>query len=84
MSKLKDRNIYNIVPPAIFFLIGAVGVELITFELFMESGILRLALESLEELIEILAIIWLNSVLLEMLEENGGVIRFSDSSDPND
>lgn len=84
MSKLKDRYIYNIVPPAIFFLIGAVGVELITFELFMESGILRLALESLEELIEILAIIWLNSVLLEMLEEKGGVIRFSESSDPND
>ena len=69
MFQMRNISISSLFLPCLLFLLGAVGLEALNFELQLTQGISGAIIETIEESIEMLAIIWINSSLIKMLEE---------------
>lgn len=61
------KNLFMLLPPPLFFLFGAVGVEFIAFELGFHGSSVSILFETIEESVEMISIIWLNYNILRIL-----------------
>lgn len=69
ISRIEAHYKSKVILPALLFISGAIGFELINFELGLNGGNWQVLVETIEEIIEIVAVIWLNHSLINIIAE---------------
>ena len=79
--RLRNTSRASILLPCFLFLLGSVGLEALNFELKLTNGLSGAILETVEELLEILAIIWLNASFITALDRRLARVVIASSAD---